>query len=120
MTRYSWTDATITFGPAVAPIVARVKAYEPPRALAGASAVPAPVTVEAVGTFDDGADARATLAALCGADRPPAYDVRSTYADGREVVQRMAIEEGAADIGSGRAWWQMTPFHGPRREDGTW
>lgn len=90
-THYTWTNATITFDAAPAPIVAHVKAYEPPRALAGASAVPDPVTVEAVATFDDSADARDVLADLRGADRLPDYDVRSTFDDGSEVVQRMVV-----------------------------
>lgn len=114
MTWFAWDNATITFGVAPAPIVANVKAYEPPRCMPGASMVPASATFEAMCTFEDGADARAILADLYGDDRLPQYDARSTFADGREVLQRVAVEDGAAG-----SYW-LTPFHGPRRRDGSW
>lgn len=116
MTWFTWDNATVTYTTkgTTAPIVANVKAFEPPRCLPGASVVPASVTFEALGTFEDGPRVGTILANLYGDDRLPQYDARSTFADGREMLRRVAVEEGAAG-----SYW-LTPFHGPRRRDGSW
>lgn len=122
MTLYTWTDATVTYsiGSHALP-VASIKAQDSaPLAMAPYL----PPRGECIVTLDSPlapADLSALLDAFGYDDTVPRqYDATSTMADGSVIVQRVIVEDGPFDIGSGRAWMRLTPVAGARREDGTW